>query len=26
VDANEIYTAMGYKSMPFYRRKFVFPE
>jgi hypothetical protein len=26
VAANEIYTAMGYKSMPFYRKKFVFPE
>ena len=22
----EIYNAMGYKSMPFYRKKFVFPE
>jgi len=26
VGANEIYTAMRYKSMPFYRKKFVFPE
>ena len=26
VAANEIYTAMGYKTMPFYRKKFVFPE
>lgn len=24
--AQEIYTAMGYKPMPFYRKKFVFPE
>jgi len=24
--AQEIYSAMGYKSMPFYRKKFVFPE
>ncbi len=24
--AKEIYTAMGYKNMPFYRKKFVFPE
>jgi transposase len=26
VAANEIYAAMGYKSMPFYKKKFVFPE
>lgn len=24
--AQEIYSAMGYKPMPFYRKKFVFPE
>jgi hypothetical protein len=24
--ALEIYTAMGFKSMPFHRKKFVFPE
>lgn len=25
-DAQGIYSAMGYKPMPFYRKKFVFPE
>ena len=25
-EAQEIYFAMGYKPMPFYRKKFVFPE
>ena len=25
-DVNDIYQAMNYKNMPFYRKKFVFPE